>query len=70
VKGGASETDFNKDKYECMLGLQQRPLGVTNQQMFEACMGARGSGKGAVSVRCRLRITVIFPTSWIRGLAL
>jgi hypothetical protein len=42
VRAGSTEADFNKDKYDCMLGLQQRPLGVSNQEMYEACMGARG----------------------------
>lgn len=42
VKDGASEGDFDQDRHACTLVLQQRPLAVTNQNLYDACMSARG----------------------------
>jgi hypothetical protein len=42
VKDGASQSDFDKDRRACTLALNQRPLGVTNQNLYDTCMSARG----------------------------
>lgn len=56
VKPGASQTDFGKDKYDCLQQAQQRVSGavvnqyggsasnrvITNDTLFTACMNARG----------------------------
>jgi hypothetical protein len=42
VKDGASEGDFDQDRRACTVELQQRPLAVTNQNLYDACMSARG----------------------------
>jgi hypothetical protein len=42
VKDGASEGDFDQDRRACTIELQQRPLAVTNQNLYDACMSARG----------------------------
>jgi hypothetical protein len=48
VKDGASQSDFDKDRRACTLALNQRPLGVTNQNLYDTCMSrARLEPNGA-----------------------
>jgi hypothetical protein len=42
VKDGASQSDFDKDRRARTLALHQRPLGVTNENLYDVCMSARG----------------------------
>jgi hypothetical protein len=46
-KDGASEMDFNKDKYDCELAQQPRPIGL-NEELYSSCMEARGWKKGGI----------------------